>query len=79
MAQGVITRYGVGAEIGGGGSEANDRKRARDDDSPGPSTTKRRAGSTVKKEEMSANARAQRIRALQVSSVKKSVLQRCCA
>jgi hypothetical protein len=65
MAEGVITRYGVGARIGGE-SVANDRKRAREDNSPGPST-KRRTGSTVKKEEMSANTRAQRIQALQVS------------
>jgi hypothetical protein len=64
MAEGVITRYGVGARIGGGGFDVNDRKRAREDYSPGPST-KRRTGSTVKKEEMSANARAQRIQALQ--------------
>jgi len=63
MAEGVITGCGVGARIGKG-SEANDRKRAGDDFSPGPST-KRRTGSTVKKEEMSANARAQRIQALQ--------------
>ena len=76
MAEGVITRYGVGARIGGGGSDVNDRKRAREDYSPGPST-KRRTGSTVKKEEMSANARAQRIQALQVSRVNYSVLQRC--
>jgi len=62
MAEGVITRYGVGARIGGG-SEANERKRAREDYPPGPST-KRRTGSTVKKEEMSVNARAQRIQAL---------------
>jgi hypothetical protein len=70
MAEGVITRYGVG------GPDANDRKRAREDYSPGPST-KRRTGSTVKKEEMSANGRAQRIQILQVSRVNYSVLQRC--
>jgi hypothetical protein len=75
MAEGVITRCGVGARIGGG-SDANDRKRAREDCLPGPST-KRRTGSTIKKEEMSANARAQRIQALQVSRVNYSVLQRC--
>jgi len=63
MAEGVITRYGVGARIGGG-SEVNDRKRAREDNPSGPST-KRRTGSIVKKEEMSVNARAQRIQALQ--------------
>jgi hypothetical protein len=68
MADGVIARYGVGAGIGGGGSDANDRKRAREGYSPGPST-KRRTGSTVKKEEMSATSRAQRIEALQVSGV----------
>ncbi len=67
MAQGVIPGYGVGARIGGD-SDVNDRKRARDDGSPGPST-KRRTGPTVKKEEMSVNARAQRIKALQVSRV----------
>lgn len=67
MAEGVITRYGVGARIGGG-PEVNDRKRAREDYSSGPST-KRRTGPTVKKEEMSVNARAQRIQALQVSRV----------
>jgi hypothetical protein len=77
MAEGVITRYGVGARIGAGRSDSNDRKRAREDYySPGPST-KRRAGSTVKKEKMSANARAQRIQVLQVSRVNSSVLQRC--
>jgi len=62
MAEGVVTGCGVGARIGRG-SEANDRKRAGEDSSPGPST-KRRTGSTVKKEEMSADARAQRIQAL---------------
>jgi len=67
MAEGVIPRYGVRDRIGGG-SEANDRKRAREDHSPGPST-KRLTRSTVKKEEMSVNARAQRIHALQVSRV----------
>jgi hypothetical protein len=78
MAEGVISSYGhgVGARIGGGGSEANDRKRAREDYSPGPST-KRRTGSTAKKEEMSANARAQRIQDLQVSRINRSALQRC--
>jgi hypothetical protein len=73
MAEGVITRYGVRARIGGG-SEVNDRKRAREDNPSGPST-KRRTGSIVKKEEMSVNARAQRIQALQVSRVNESVLQ----
>jgi hypothetical protein len=62
MAQGVITGHGVGARISGG-SEVNGRKRARVDGSPGPS--KRRTGSPVKKEEISADGRAQRIRALQ--------------
>jgi hypothetical protein len=75
MAEGMITRYGGGARIGGGGSDANDRKRAREDYSPGPST-KRRTRSTVKKEEMSATAREQRIEALQVSRVNYPVLQR---
>jgi hypothetical protein len=64
MAQGVITGHGVGAGIR---SEGNDRKRAREGGLPGPS--KRRAGSTVKKEAISANARTQRIQALQVSRV----------
>lgn len=72
MAEGVIARYGVGARIGGG-PEVNDRKRAREDNPSGPST-KRRTGSTVKKEEMSVNARAQRIQALRVSRVDQSVL-----
>jgi hypothetical protein len=72
IAEGVITGYGVGARIGGG-PEANDRKRAREDHSSGPST-KRRTGSTVKREEVSVDARAQRIQALQVSRVNYSVL-----
>jgi hypothetical protein len=80
MAEGIITRYGVGTRIGEAGSDsesdANDRKRAREDLSPGPST-KRRTGSTVKKEDMSADARAQRIQALQVSRVNHSVVQHC--
>ena len=67
MADGVITGCGVGARIGRG-SEPNDRKRAREDFSPGQST-KRRTGPTIKKEEVSANARAQRIQALLVSRV----------
>jgi hypothetical protein len=67
IAEGVIAEYGVGAGVGGR-SGPNDRKRDREDRSPGPST-KRRTGSTVKKEDMSANARKQRIQALQVSSV----------
>jgi len=67
MAEGVISGHGVQVGIGGG-SEANDRKRAREGDSPGPST-KRHTGSTVKTEEMSVKARAQRIQALQVSRV----------
>jgi hypothetical protein len=72
IAEGVIAGCGIKAGKGGG-SRANDRKRDREDDLPGPST-KRRTGSTVKKEEMSANARAQRIRALQVSGVNRSIL-----
>ena len=72
MADGVITGYGVGARIGRG-SVANDKKRAREDSLPGPST-KRRTGPTVKSEEMSVNARAQRIQALQVSRFKFSIL-----
>jgi len=61
MAQGVITAVGVGA-----GSEVNGRKRARADGSPGPST-KRRTGSTVEKEEMSANDRTRRMHSLLIS------------
>ena len=64
MAQGVISEHDVGAGISGG-SKVNNKKRARDNGSPGPS--KRRTGSTVKKEEISADARAQRIQVLQVS------------
>ena len=65
MAQGVIIEHDVGAGTSGG-SKVNNKKRVRDDGSPGPS--KRRTGSTVKKEEISANARrAQRIQDLQVS------------
>jgi hypothetical protein len=65
MAQGVISGHGVGAGISGG-SEVNNRKRAWEGGSPGPS--KRRTRSSVK-EEISANARAQRIQDLQVSGV----------
>ena len=75
MVEGVIKRYGVGARIGGGGSDANDRKRARENSSPGPST-ERRTGSTIKKEKLFVNARAQRVQALQVSRVNYPVLQR---
>jgi hypothetical protein len=65
IAEGVITGFGIRAG-NGGGFKANERKRdTREDDSPGPST-KRRTGSTIKKEEMSVNARAQRIQDLQV-------------
>ncbi len=67
MAQGVITGYSVGAV-----SEVNDRKRPREDGLPGPS--KRRAGSTVKKEDMSADGREQEIQALQVSEVNQYLL-----
>jgi hypothetical protein len=73
MAEGVITRYGVGARIGGG-SKANKKKRAREDCSPGPST-KRRTRSTVKEEEMSVNTRAQRIQTPRVSRVNQWVLR----
>ena len=62
MAQGVITGQVGGARFSGG-SEVNDRKRVREDGSPGPS--KRHTGSTVKKEEISSNAHAQRIQAIQ--------------
>jgi hypothetical protein len=64
MAQGVIVGHNVGAR-NSGESDVNDRKRTRDDGSPGPS--KRRSGTTVKSEEISGNAREQRIQALQVS------------
>ena len=64
MAQGVIVGHNVGAR-NSGESDVNDRKRARDDGSPTPS--KRRSGTTVKSEEISGNAREQRIQALQVS------------
>jgi hypothetical protein len=63
MAQGIIP----GEDVPVGTSEGpsiNDRKRTGEDASSGPS--KRRAGSTVKIEDMSATARAQRIRNLQV-------------
>jgi hypothetical protein len=64
MAQGVIPGRRVDAGTGGA-SEFNDRKRAREGGSPGPST--RRPRRSIKNEDMSAHARAQRIRALQVS------------
>jgi hypothetical protein len=68
MAEGVIAGHVTGAGIIGG-SEVNDRKRVREGGcSPGPS--KRRTGSSVKKEAISATARAQRVRALQVSRVR---------
>jgi hypothetical protein len=66
MAQGVITGHGVRAGIDKE-PQVNDRKRAREDGSPGPS--KRHPGPTIKREEISADARAQRIQALQVSRV----------
>jgi hypothetical protein len=62
MAQGVITGHGLGAKSNRG-PEVNNRKRVREGGSPGPS--KRCPGSTVKKEEISSNAHAQRIQALQ--------------
>jgi len=62
MAQGVIVGYNIGAGISGG-SEVDDRKRAREDGSSGPS--KRRTGSSIKEEELSDDARAQRIQALE--------------
>jgi hypothetical protein len=68
MAQGVIIGHGVGVGISRG-PEVNDRihrKRAREDGSSGPS--KRHTGSTIK-EEIPADAREQRIQALQVSMV----------
>jgi hypothetical protein len=64
MAQGVIIGHGVGVGISRG-PEVNDRihrKRAREDGSSGPS--KRHTGSTIK-EEIPADAREQRIQALQ--------------
>ena len=69
MADGVI----IGRGVGEGGSEVNNRKRVRERGSPGPS--KRHTGSTVKKEELSADARVQRIQALEVSSVIKWLLR----
>ena len=69
MAQGVIIGHDVGTEMGGG-FEVNDRKRVRENGSPGPSKkTKRSTGSPIKKEEISADACAQRIQALQLSGV----------
>jgi hypothetical protein len=69
MAQGVIIGHGVGTGMSGG-SEVNDRKRVRENVSPGPSKkTKRSTGSTIKKEEISVDACAQRIQALQLSGV----------
>ena len=62
MAQGVIP-VPIGISDGSG---FNDRKRAREDELPGPS--KRHATSSVKNEEASTSARAQRIRDLRVSS-----------
>jgi len=64
MAQGIISQHDVAARTSGG-SEVNGRKRPREDDMPGPS--KRHTAPTIKKEETSATARAQRIRDLQVS------------
>jgi hypothetical protein len=64
MAQGIISQHDVAARASGG-SEVNGRKRPREDDIPGPS--KRHTTPTIKKEEISATARAQRIRDLQVS------------
>jgi hypothetical protein len=63
MAQGVITGHGVGAQFIRG-REINDRKFAREDGLPGP-TNKH----TGKKDEISDDARTQRIQALQVGSV----------
>jgi hypothetical protein len=70
----VIIEHDVGARIRGESvSEANDRKRAGEDGSPGPSKRRTpRTQSTIKKEYIAgsaANARAQRIQALQVSRV----------
>jgi hypothetical protein len=70
MAQGVIPRHDVTAGIAGR-FEVNDRKRTREVELSGPS--KRNAAPTVKKEEISATARAQRIRDLQVSRSAKSL------
>jgi hypothetical protein len=62
MAQGVIPKpVGTNGAFG-----FNDRKRTREDGLPGPS--KRHSTSSVKNEELSATARAQRIRDLRVSS-----------
>ena len=65
MAQGVIPRQDVAARTGRGPEVNDTRKRTREDDLPGPS--KRHTAPTVKKEEIPASARAQRIRNLQVS------------
>jgi hypothetical protein len=65
MAQGIIPPHDVAARTGGG-SKVNGRKRTREDDHmPGPS--KRHTAPTIKKEKISATARAQRIQDLQVS------------
>jgi len=64
MAQGIIAGQDVPVRTSEG-PRINDRKRTGEDALPGPS--KRRAGSTIKNEDMSATARAQRIRDLQVS------------
>ena len=67
MAQGIIPRHDVAA-ITSGGSEVDGRKRTREDDMLGP--FKRHTGPTIKKEEIPATARAQRIQDLQVSSLR---------
>jgi len=64
MAQGVIPGEDVPVRTSEG-PRTNERKRTREDALPGPS--KRRAGPSIKNEEMSGTARAQRIRDLQVS------------
>jgi hypothetical protein len=66
MAQGVIPRHDEAARTGRG-VEVNDRKRTREDKLPGPSERHRYTAPTVKREEITATTRAQRIRNLQVS------------
>jgi len=61
----VIERQGIipGNDVGRQGSPINNKKRAREDGSPGPS----RCRPNIKREKLSGDARARRMRALQVS------------
>jgi hypothetical protein len=65
MAQGVIAEDAPVETREG--PRINDRKRTGEDHDALPGPSKRRAGSTIKIEDMSATARAERIRELQVS------------